>query len=1131
MLKSEESHLLSTAGPHPHKYVLPAITVAELTSTIVGLHCVGLPPTDSRMLAAIQPEALVLDSGTFTSVAHAASELRFPTVVVQQTGPDLVVSCACTIPKTSLCEHQALVLLSIVQRKELRLFFDKPARHTFLRTQARDYGLEQADDLDAHFELIYSRPALVAAVPRRPDLYAVTAATKQELITQLLPVKRGPAADLPPSQQLLVLSKHRFYGHLTIYLAEAAMTATGKVKNPVNVINPLDGIWQLQHPDEVKFYTAISHFQRNYEDTRTSAAISALRAVVQNPAGLPVYAHNTSVSDNITAQSVTPVKLRHTKLDLRILVEQQGDYYQVSGKLWLHDQPFDLKGLSIQYEYFVAVHGALYLLDDLDVWRVVEFFQKRNNTLLIHQSKFGEFQRDVLANLENRLHITYGYMRPATSKQLAESGFNESPELLLYLSDAGGHVELLPVMRYGPTEVSILSRRQLYATDELGRAFVLARDAAAENSYLAALLRHYPDFQEQVNQESLYVPKSQFLQEEWFLDAFEDWRSLGVTILGFNQLKSNTYNPNKAHVTVRVTGENNWFDTVLRVRFGKQEASMRNLHKAIRNKSRYVQLDDGTRGILPQEWVEKFASYFAAGEVVEDHIRTPSISFATLEELYEPEALLPNAQNQLARYKAAVADFAGIKPVNLPPDLRATLRDYQHQGLNWLNFLDTFNFGGCLADDMGLGKTLQVLAFILLQREKSPPGANLVVVPTSLVFNWLAEIEKFAPTLRVHVLHGADRGLHTREFDGSDIVLTTYNTVVSDIRWLKDYRFNYVFLDEAQAIKNPDSQRYRAACLLQARNRVVITGTPVENNTYDLYGQLSFACPGLLGSRQHFQDLYAAPIDKFKDAKRARALQRKINPFVLRRTKTQVAAELPDKTEMVLYCEMGAEQRRVYEACKQEYRAKLMGLHEETPRKSSLHILQGLTKLRQICNAPALLREQEYYGSASAKLEALVEEISTKAPQHKILIFSQFVGMLNLIRRELDQRDIPYQYLTGQTRNRAAAVTSFQEDETVRVFLISLKAGGTGLNLTEADYVYLVDPWWNPAVENQAIDRSHRIGQNKKVVAVRLICPDTIEEKIMKLQDGKRELAYELIKTDTALVKSLTKQELLELFS
>jgi SNF2 family DNA or RNA helicase len=432
---------------------------------------------------------------------------------------------------------------------------------------------------------------------------------------------------------------------------------------------------------------------------------------------------------------------------------------------------------------------------------------------------------------------------------------------------------------------------------------------------------------------------------------------------------------------------------------------------------------------------------------------------------------------------------------------------------------------------MGLGKTIQVLAFILLQRAQQREGANLVVVPTSLLFNWQAEAAKFAPTLRVHTFYGAARTRQGLNFDSYDIVLTTYNTLVSDIKALRAYQFNYVLLDEAQAIKNPESQRYKAACLLQSRNRVVLTGTPLENNTFDLYGQLSFACPGLLGSKQHFTAHFATPIDKFKETKRARELQRKINPFVLRRTKAQVAAELPDKTEMVIYCEMGTEQRRVYEACKKEFRDLIMGNHAETTLKSSAHVLQGLTKLRQICNSPALLPDQESYGHQSTKLEALVEEIRNKAPQHKILIFSQFVKMLDLIRHALRAHDIPFEYLTGQTKNRAASVGAFQHDESVRVFLISLKAGGTGLNLTEADYVYLVDPWWNPAVENQAIDRSHRLGQTKKVVAVRLICPDTIEEKVMQLQQAKRELAEGLIKTDVALVKSLTQQELLELFS
>ncbi|SHM17035.1 DEAD/DEAH box helicase [Hymenobacter psychrotolerans] len=1117
--------------PDLHRYTLPHMSVAELTSAVVWLHCATLPEADSRMLAAVRPETLELDYGTFTTAGHTSSSRQLPVVAVQQAGHNLLVSCSCASVQPTLCEHEAVVLLGILHRKELRLFFDTQARQQHLRAAARDYGLERAADLDADFSLLYVEPAAVTVVPKQSALYPVTAATKQELVARLQPPKPAPLVAPLGSRQLLVLGRHKYYGHLTLQLAEAALTTSGKLKNPISLLNPLESVWRLQLAEEIKFYTAVAFFQRNFEDSRSAATLEALRAVVLNPAGVSFYTHNAAISDNITAQSISPVTIRQSKTDLRLTVARLDEYYEVSGKLLLHDQPHDLKTLSIRYDYFVATPEALYLLDDAATWRVIEFFQKRNNTLLIHESKFAEFQQEVLAALEDRLHITYSHVRPATPEQRAASGFDAPPELLLYLSDAGPGVELLPVMRYGTKEVSVLSRRQLLAVDELGRPFVLARNAAAEDRFVAALLRHYPEFQEQLQQEALYVPKTQFLQEAWFLEAFEDWRSAGISILGFNALKKNTLNAHKARITVRVTGETNWFDTAVGVRFGRQEVTLQHLQQAVRRKSRYVQLDDGTRGILPQEWMAKFAAWFAAGHVENDRIRTPSISFATLAELYEPEALTPAAQAQLARYRAAAADFTGIAPVPVPAGLHATLREYQRQGLNWLNFLDTFSFGGCLADDMGLGKTVQVLAFLLHLREKGHTAANLVVVPASLVFNWQAEVQKFAPSLRIHVLQGTGRGQKAPDFDACDIVLITYNTMVSDIRWLRDYRFNYVVLDEAQAIKNPDSQRYRAACLLQARNRLVLTGTPVENNTYDLYGQLSFACPGLLGSRQHFQDQFAAPIDKFKDGRHARALQRKISLFVLRRTKAQVASELPAKTEMVLYCEMGAAQRRIYEACRQEFRAKLLGQHPDSPRKNSAHILQGLTRLRQICNAPALLADAESYGSESAKLEVLLEEIESKAPQHKLLVFSQFIGMLDLIRPELERRGIGYQQLTGQTRNRAAAVRAFQEDDSVRVFLISLKAGGVGLNLTAADYVYLVDPWWNPAVENQAIDRAHRLGQMRKVVAVRLICPDTIEDKIRKLQEAKQELAHDLIKTDASLLKSLTPQELLELLA
>jgi SNF2 family DNA or RNA helicase len=404
-----------------------------------------------------------------------------------------------------------------------------------------------------------------------------------------------------------------------------------------------------------------------------------------------------------------------------------------------------------------------------------------------------------------------------------------------------------------------------------------------------------------------------------------------------------------------------------------------------------------------------------------------------------------------------------------------------------------------------------------------------VVVPTSLIFNWQGELEKFAPSLKVLTIQGSNRVKNNQSFSTHDVVLTSYSILLQTIHFMKAYYFSYIFLDESQAIKNPDSQRYKAARLLQSKNKIVLTGTPIENNTFDLYGQLSFACPGLLGNQQYFKDIYSQPIDKFGDAKRAVELQQKVNPFFLRRTKKQVATELPEKTEMIIYCEMGVEQRKVYDAYEKEFRNYLLHQPEEDLPRDSMHVLQGLTKLRQICNSPALLKDQPYYGDASAKIDVLVKQIESKHRNHKILVFSQFVGMLNLIGKELSAKYIGYEYLAGQTSDRAATVNSFQNNDEIRVFLISLKAGGTGLNLTEADYVYLVDPWWNPAVENQAIDRCYRIGQEKHVVAVRLICPDTIEEKIIQLQESKKELANDLIKTDMGVLKRLRKQDLMEL--
>ena len=432
---------------------------------------------------------------------------------------------------------------------------------------------------------------------------------------------------------------------------------------------------------------------------------------------------------------------------------------------------------------------------------------------------------------------------------------------------------------------------------------------------------------------------------------------------------------------------------------------------------------------------------------------------------------------------------------------------------------------------MGLGKTVQIIAFILTLRQKARQRPHLLVVPTSLIHNWKAEVERFAPSLKLHILHGASRTKSTQAFDDFDIILTTYGTLVSDIARLRKYLFEYVFLDESQNIKNIASQRYKAARLLQSRNRIVLTGTPLENNTFDLYAQFSFACPGLLGTRQYFRNTFAIAIDRFQQKESALALQRRIAPFILRRTKKEVAQELPEKTEVVLYCDMGEEQRRVYDTYEQKFRDYISGIGEDEIKKNTMNVLRGITRLRQICNSPRLLGEDRLMSEASVKIELLMQQLRSIAPDHKVLVFSQFVSMLDLIRPELDREGWKHVSLTGSTRNREEVVQAFQHDDAIRVFLVSLKAGGTGLNLTAADYVFLVDPWWNVSAENQAIDRAHRIGQPKQVIAVRLICPDTVEEKIQQMQQNKARLASDLIQTGDDFFHSLTKAEWLRLIS
>ena len=458
--------------------------------------------------------------------------------------------------------------------------------------------------------------------------------------------------------------------------------------------------------------------------------------------------------------------------------------------------------------------------------------------------------------------------------------------------------------------------------------------------------------------------------------------------------------------------------------------------------------------------------------------------------------------------------------------MRGVLREYQRHGLGWFEALRRFGFGGCLADDMGLGKTVQVLALLDARRRERPrPGPSLVVAPRSVLGNWVAEAARFTPELRVHVHDGVDRRPPGECFAEHDLVLTTYGLLRQDALALSQVELDYVVLDEAQAIKTAATATAKAARLLRGRHRLALTGTPVENHLGELASLVDFLNPGVLGTATALASL--AQGARRADAATSELLGRAVRPFFLRRTKRQVAPELPDRVEQTVACELGPEQRRLYDELHAHYRGSLeKRVAREGLAKSTAQILEALLRLRQAACHPGLIDDARR-SQSSAKLDALLERLEiVVAEGQKALVFSQFTSLLAIVRERLDARGVRYEYLDGATRDRAACIDRFQSDDGCRVFLLSLKAGGVGLNLTAAEYVFLLDPWWNPAVEAQAIDRAHRIGQTRAVFAYRLLARGTVEEKVAELQQRKRELADALFGEGGAALKGLTREDL-----
>ncbi len=481
-----------------------------------------------------------------------------------------------------------------------------------------------------------------------------------------------------------------------------------------------------------------------------------------------------------------------------------------------------------------------------------------------------------------------------------------------------------------------------------------------------------------------------------------------------------------------------------------------------------------------------------------------------------------------------MSTFSTSEDLKLPEGIHAEFREYQTKGFGWLWFMYKYGLNGILADDMGLGKTLQALAVVQKAKEEDGPMPTLVVCPTTVVFNWESEIQKFAPTLSTLKLSGVERKQFFKEIPNYDVVITSYALVRRDIEKLKDINFRYVILDESQNIKNAMSQTAQAVKKLQASHKLALSGTPIENKLEELWSVFDFLMPGFLFSVSDFNYRYVNPIMERQDKTVEKRLKLQIYPFILRRMKRDVAKDLPDKVENIAYCELTDEQRDFYLQVLDSTKEELFkSIEQNGLEKSRLSIFSALLRLRQICCHPRLYDKENVKNIMKSgkfeKLKVMLEEIISEG--HRILLFSQFVDMLDIIKAWLEREGIPYEYLTGKTKDRKGAVERFNSTPSIPIFLISLKAGGTGLNLTGADYVIHYDPWWNPAVEDQATDRAYRIGQTKKVFVYRLITKNTVEEKIQKLKTIKRNLVDSVISVDRNIVKSLTMDDIKEIFS
>lgn len=778
-----------------------------------------------------------------------------------------------------------------------------------------------------------------------------------------------------------------------------------------------------------------------------------------------------------------------------------------------------------QYHFLLYSNGEYFLLGFKD-YQTLEWLKEIKP--LKYASDPQSFSQVILAKLEEDYKVNRNGL-------FEQNVIEVEPINRVMLSEISGSFLVLTPQWYYESFLVEGAFKETYEITKAGVAYVIKRNKEAEQSFTKLLEALHPNFIKQLNG-YYYLSFADAQKKQWFLKAYHGLLEKNIQVAGMDMLQHFRYSTHTA-ATSFTTKENadNTLTVKLSLSFGNEEVPLTDLQKMLLAGQRAILLKDGSLGVLGDEWINQYGTLLRHAKVNKKEFTvTKWMALAENKSGEADNILQPVIKKEWwQKWQQWQQPDKILYPV--PAAVNATLRPYQQKGFEWMVLLAEAGAGTCLADDMGLGKTLQTICVLAHRYRQDANRKFLIVCPSSLLYNWMQELQKFAPQFAACTFHGSQRNFDDINNSDHQIVITTYGTLRADIEKIATIHFDMVVLDESHNIKNPAALITKAVNQLSATSRIALSGTPVMNNTFDLYAQLSFLLPGMFGSREFFKREYADAIDRDQDPEKIKALQKMIAPFVLRRTKEQVASDLPEKVEAVLWCSMKPDQKAAYESVREKVRNNIfLDIKEKGLGSGKLSVINGMLKLRQLCNSPELVKDEDLFTYDSIKTDILVAELKNIIPNHKALVFSQFTSMLDLLEKSLNQYHIPFYRLDGSTpvAKRQELVNNFQEETSrEKVFLISLKAGNAGLNLTAADYVFLFDPWWNTAVQQQAIDRTHRIGQTKNVFAYKMICKDTIEEKIIQLQERKKKLAEELVGEEEGFVKALTENDIEFLFS